>query len=358
MSHAYQILQPREFPSLLSLVIPVYNERESAPILRARMEEFLLELPCAAEVVLVNDGSTDETLELLMDWAAVDPRIKVIGLARNFGHQIAATAGLDYAAGDAVVLMDADLQDPLEVVHQMLDLYRKGYDVVYGQRARREGETWFKKVTAWGFYRVMRSFVHADLPADVGDFRLFSRRCLDALLAMPEQHRFLRGMVAWVGFAQTAVRYDRSPRAAGSTKYTLRKMLRFAWTAIASFSSLPLRASFYLGIAVAAPALFWGAIAVVRYMAWGDTVPGWTSQIVATCLIGAAILISNGVLGTYVGYIFEEMKRRPLYIVSSTANTSIERGEKSRRLAGEETTASQLKTPLIHAETMNLRKAG
>jgi dolichol-phosphate mannosyltransferase len=358
MSRPYQILRPRESPSLLSIVIPLYDEHELVPILRQQMEEFLLELPCDAEVVLVNDGSTDETLELLMDWAAADPRVKVLGLARNFGHQIAATAGLDHALGDAVVLMDADLQDPLEVIHQMLGLYRRGYDVVYGQRNRRVGETWFKKVTAWAFYRIMRTFVHPDLPPDTGDFRLMSRRCLDALRTMPEQHRFLRGMVAWVGFAQTAVRYDRRPRAAGSTKYTLHKMLRFAWTAIVSFSSLPLRASFYLGSLMAMLGLAWGAIAVVRHVA-GDTVPGWTSQMVMTCLIGATILISNGILGSYVGQIFEEIKRRPLYIISSVANAPAGLAETPSPLGPEgQAGAARLGLPKPSVETMNLRKAG
>lgn len=320
MPHTYQILKRRGLPQLLSLVIPLYNEHDIVPILRARFDQFLAELPCPVEVVLVNDGSSDRTLDRLMDWATADARIKVLGLARNFGHQIAATAGLDSACGDAVVLMDADLQDPLEVVHDMLAKYCEGYDVVYGQRNRRAGETWFKRVTAWGFYRLMRTFVHPDLPADTGDFRLLSRRCLDSLGTMREQHRFLRGMVAWVGFAQTAIRYDRAPRAAGTTKYTLRKMLRFAWTAIASFSSLPLRASFYAGCVTAALGLSWGAYSVVRYAVYGDNLPGWTSQMVVTCLIGAAILMSNAVLGSYVGQIFEEIKERPLYVVSSVAN--------------------------------------
>jgi dolichol-phosphate mannosyltransferase len=317
MPGVYQILQSRGSPALLSLVIPLYNEHELVPILRARMEQFLSTLSCAVEVVLVNDGSSDRTLDLLMDWAAADSRVRVLALARNFGHQIAATAGLDHAAGDAVVLIDADLQDPLEVIHQMLVKYREGYDVVYGQRLHRAGETCFKRMTAWAFYRLMRALVHPDLPTDTGDFRLISRRCLDALHTMREQHRFLRGMVAWVGFAQTAVRYDRAPRAAGTTKYTLRKMIRFAWTAMMSFSSLPLRVSFYAGTGVAAFGCLWGGYSVMRHFVYGDTVPGWTSLMLLNCLIGGMILISNTILGCYLGQVYEEVKGRPMYIVSS-----------------------------------------
>ncbi|MGO9112921.1 MAG: glycosyltransferase family 2 protein [Thermoguttaceae bacterium] len=333
MPNTYQILKRRGFPQLLSLVIPLYNEHELVPILRAQLDDFLAELPCPVEVVLVNDGSSDRTLDQLMDWAATDTRIKVLGLARNFGHQIAATAGLDSASGDAVVLMDADLQDPLEVVHGMLAKYCEGYDVVYGQRNRRVGETQFKRITAWAFYRLMRAFVHPDLPADTGDFRLLSRRCLDSLQTMRERHRFLRGMVAWVGFAQTAIHYDRAPRAAGTTKYTLRKMLRFAWTAMVSFSSLPLRASFYAGCAIAILGLSWGGYSVMRYVVYGDNLPGWTSQMVVTCLIGAAILVSNAILGSYVGQIFEEIKERPLYIVSSVANFAADSSQLSPRVS-------------------------
>lgn len=316
MPSTYHILRPRKLPGLLSLVIPLYNEHEVVPVLRTRMEQFLAELPCPVELILVNDGSSDRTLELLLEWAATDRRIKVLGLARNFGHQMAATAGLDHARGDAIVLLDADLQDPLEVVPQMLAKYLEGYDVVYGQRNRRDGETCLKTITAWAFYRLMKAFVHPNLPQDTGDFRLISRPCLDALQSMREQHRFLRGMVTWVGFAQTAVRFDRPARAAGTTKFTVWKMLRFAWHAISSFSTIPLRASLFVGVFIAFLGLGSGGYAVFRWWSFDDTIRGWTSQMVVTCLIGAAILISNAILGAYIGQIFEEIKHRPLYVVS------------------------------------------
>jgi polyisoprenyl-phosphate glycosyltransferase len=331
MPSTYHILRPRKLPALLSLVIPLYNEYELVPILRTRMEQFLGELPqhfatgeMAVELILVNDGSSDRTLELLLDWAAADRRIKVLGLARNFGHQMASTAGLDHARGDAIVLMDADLQDPLEVVHQMLAKYTEGYDVVYGQRNRREGETWLKLVTAWGFYRLMTAFVHPDLPPDTGDFRLISRPCLQALQSLREQHRFLRGMVTWVGFAQTAVRFDRPARAAGTTKFTLWKMLRFAWYAISSFSTIPLRVSLFAGVFIALFGLGLVVYAIIRWSA-GGTEHGWTSQMAVTCLIGAAILVSNAILGAYVGQISEEIKRRPLYVVSMFETSDTDR---------------------------------
>ncbi len=324
MSATYHRLQPRDNPALLSIVLPAYNESEVLPLLRERMRAFIAQLPCPVEVIVVNDGSRDDTLDQLFAWAQEDAQIRVLGLARNFGHQIAATAGLDAARGDAVVIMDADLQDPPEVVLEMLEKYRAGYDVVYGQRASRDGESKFKLFTAWAFYRLMRSFVHRDLPADTGDFRLMSRACLDALKQMREVHRFLRGMVTWVGFAQTAVKYHRPVRAAGETKYPLRKMLLFAWTAAISFSTTPLRLSIYAGAAAALFGVGYGVFAVIRVLmsAYFDTPPisGWASVIVLNAILSGAILMSIGVLGEYVGRIFEEIKDRPLYIVSQRYN--------------------------------------
>jgi dolichol-phosphate mannosyltransferase len=314
----YHRLSPRGNPDLLSIVIPIYNEEQTVPFLRARMSAFLETLHCPVELILVNDGSSDQTVELIERWALADHRIKVLNLARNFGHQAAATAGLDHAAGDAVVLMDADLQDPPEVILEMLAEYRRGYDVVYGKRTKRIGETWFKRASAWLFYRFMKKLIYPDLQADVGDFRLVSRRCLDAFNTMRETHRFLRGMVSWVGFPQTAVEFVRQPRAGGETKYPLRKMLLFAWTAAVSFSPRPLRVSFALGVLIAVFGLGEGVYAVARLLLGLYVVPGWTSMIVVTCLIGGAILISIGVLGEYVGRIFEESKARPLYIVATT----------------------------------------
>ena len=304
----------------MSIVIPAYNEQAILPSLQTAIGEFLLTLSCPVEIIFVNDGSSDRTLDLLMDWAAADARIKVVGLARNFGHQAAVTAGLDLAGGDAIVIIDADLQDPLEVIPQMLAHYRQGYDVVYGQRESREGETAIKRLTAWLFYRLMRLFIYRDLPSDAGDFRLVSRRCLDAIKSMRETHRFIRGMVAWVGFAQTSVKYQRRKRLAGDSKYPFWKMVRFAWTAAISFSPAPLRLSLVMGVLVALAGLAEGVYAVLRALIVRDTVAGWASAITVVCVIGGAILISIGILGEYVGRIFEASKGRPLYIISTTAN--------------------------------------
>jgi glycosyltransferase involved in cell wall biosynthesis len=315
----HYLLQPRPAPKLLSIVIPFYNEEKIFPLLRPRLTEFLDSFPCACEVVAVNDGSSDRTIDLLANWCAEDPRIKALSLSRNFGHQYASTAGIDHASGDAIVLIDADLQDPLEVIHQMVDQYCKGYDVVCGQRVTRTGEGSFKKFTAWLFYRCMRVFFLKSLPQDVGDFRLMSRRCVNSLSAMRELHRFLRGMVAWVGYPQICVQYQRHPRAAGETKYPLRKMLRLAWTAAVSFSALPLRLSFFGAGIMTVLAIEEAIRALVAHFA-GRTVPGWTSLMVVLCLSTAALMIAVGILGEYVGRIYEEGKARPLYVVADAWN--------------------------------------
>lgn len=327
MSHTVHILKARNNPALLSIVIPCYNEEEVLPLLRKELEAFASTLPCSVEYIFINDGSLDRTLFLLDDWANTDSRVRLLGFARNFGHQTAVTAGLDVAKGDAVVIMDADLQDPPRIVHEMLARYREGYDVVYGQREERVGETSFKKFTAWAFYRLMKKLVHPDLPVDAGDFRLISRECLDALLRMRETHRFLRGMVAWVGFAQTAVSYKRDARAAGETKYPLRKMLTFAWTAALSFSPLPLRVSLvvgvltaFVGFAVGIYALF---VAFIHFFFRDVGIPynsGWASIMTLLCLVGGAILMGIGILGEYVARIYDEIKARPLYLVSYRRN--------------------------------------
>jgi len=325
------LLQPRDYPGLLSIVIPIYNEEHSLPFLQERLTSFLNELPCAAEIILVNDGSTDGSIDLLVNWAETDCRVKVFNLARNFGHQMAATAGLDQAIGQAVVLMDADLQDPPEVILEMLEEYRRGYEVIYGRRTSRAGETRFKRLSAWLFYRTMRLMVHTDLPADVGDFRLVSRQCLDAVSSMRETHRFLRGMIAWVGFPQTAVSYARNRRVAGKTAYSLRKMLWLAWTAAVSFSPTPLRLSFMLGFLIAGIGMLEAANAVIRSILGLYVVPGWSSLIVVTCLVGGAILLSIGVLGEYIGRIFESVKERPLYVIASKIDGQIDQPTLSAR---------------------------
>jgi glycosyltransferase involved in cell wall biosynthesis len=312
------VLEQRPFPARVSFVIPCYNEAEVIPILRQELSAFLDSLPCESEVVLVNDGSRDKTLVLAIDWAARDSRVRVLQLSRNFGQDVATTAGLDYCCGDAVVLLDADLQDPLPVVLRMIDQYCAGYDVVYGAREKRLGESPFKLLSAWLFYRLMRLLAYRDLPADVGNFRLISRPCLSALSKMRESHRFLRGMIAWVGFPQTSVAYQRRTRVAGTTKYSVRNMLMFAWTAAVSFSTAPLNLSFVLGGLVGVFAVEEAFRALLaRVMGW-YVIPGWTSLMVVTSLIGSSLLISLGILGQYIARIYEQAKERPIYLVSRT----------------------------------------
>jgi polyisoprenyl-phosphate glycosyltransferase len=314
------LLEKQPYPGLLSLVVPMYNEDTVVEFLRVELERFMQEVQCSTEVLLVNDGSSDDTLIKIVEWANADPRVKVLHLSRNFGHQIASTAGLEHASGDAVVLIDADLQDPVAVIHTMLERYCDGYHVVYGQRERRQGETLFKRFSAWLFYRVMRKLVYKDLPVDTGDFRLISRPCLDALNSLQETHRFLRGMVAWVGYPQCAVRYERAARISGESKYPLRKMLSFAWTAATSFSIVPLQVSLVLGLLVGLFAIEEAVRAILATLLGWYSVPGWTSLMVVTSLIGSALLISIGILGQYIGKLFEQSKRRPLYVVARTFN--------------------------------------
>lgn len=330
MSHYY--LTPRPDPKLLSIVMPFYNEEEMFPLLRPRLSTFLNTLPYECEVIAVNDGSSDHTIDLLVDWSEVDSRIKVVNLSRNFGHQFASTAGIDHAAGEAVVLIDADLQDPLEVIPEMVEQYRRGYDVVCGQRIDREGENSFKKLTAWLFYRFMKFLVLESLPQDVGDFRLMSRRCVDSLRSMRELHRFLRGMVTWAGYPQICVPYHRQARGAGATKYPLTKMLRLALTAAVSFSALPLRLSF-IGAGVMTIVGIEEAIRALVALFSGHTVPGWTSLMCVLCMSNAALFVFVGILGEYIGRVFEAGKARPLYLVAETWNITPRPGSENHGLA-------------------------
>jgi polyisoprenyl-phosphate glycosyltransferase len=315
-------LTPRSRPALLSLVIPIFNEEEVLPLLVARITDLLSQTGCATEVLLVDDGSSDRTIFALRALAESDSQFKVIALARNFGHQIAATAGLDFARGDAVVLMDADLQDPPELVLEMIQKYEEGYDVVYARRISRENESIFKRASAWLFYRGMRLMSGQDLPVDTGDFRLMSRRCVDALNSMRETHRFLRGMVTWVGFSQTAVDFVRPGRAAGTTKYPLTKMIRFAWTAALMFSAAPLRVSFVAGTLLFGIGVWYALFALFTLLTGGYLVPGWTSLIMISCLGSGVNLLAIGVVGEYVAKIFEQIKERPLYLIGERVNVA------------------------------------
>jgi len=312
--------QPLRTPTLLSVVAPVFDEH-------ALIERFVERTLAAVadyefELVLVNDGSTDGTTELLDRIAETDPRVRVIHLSRNFGHQAALTAGLEHACGDAVVMLDADLQDPPELIPEMLAQWSGGADVVYAVRKQRQGETAFKLATASWFYRLFDKLAQVDLEPNSGDFRLLDRRALDALLAMTERSRFLRGMTVWVGFTQTAVSYQREARHAGETKYTLRKMLRFSLDAIASFSHLPLQLATYAGMLSAGVAFI--AIPVVIGLRLSDSyLPGFSSLTIAILLLGGIQLIALGVIGEYVGRIYDEVKHRPLYIVREERNQPV-----------------------------------
>lgn len=304
-------------PALLSVVAPVYNEEE--------LVERFVQRTCAAlaeltfELVLVNDGSSDSTPELLDRIASSDPRVRVIHLSRNFGHQAALTAGLEHAAGDVVAMIDADLQDPPEVIVQMVQRWALGADVVYAVRKHRPGETAFKLATASWFYKLFNKLTQVDLEPNSGDFRLLDRRALDALLSMTERSRFLRGMTVWVGFTQTAVPYEREARPAGETKYTLRKMLRFSLDAIASFSHLPLQLATYVGLLSAGVAFIAIPVVIGLHFA-GSYLPGFGTITIAILLIGGIQLIALGVIGEYVGRIYDEVKHRPLYIVREERN--------------------------------------
>lgn len=301
----------------LSLVVPCYNEEEVIGETVAQLRAFADSIPALnVELIFVDDGSRDHTRDYLRALAAQDSRIHIVGFARNFGHQIAVTAGLDAARGDAVVLIDADLQDPPSVIHDMIARWQEGYDVVYGVRTEREGESVFKRATARGFYRLLNRLSDVPIPLDTGDFRLMSRRVVDALRAMPERDRFIRGMVSWVGFKQIALPYRRAARFAGTTKYPLRKMLRFAIDGILSFSSKPLQWSITLGLCSAALALMGIVYAVVVRLATNNWVEGWAAIMVSVLFVGGVQLISVGILGEYIGRIYSELKQRPLYVVS------------------------------------------
>jgi polyisoprenyl-phosphate glycosyltransferase len=302
---------------LLSVVAPMYNEEATAAAFCERVFAALEGVPL--ELVLVDDGSSDGTAKIVDDLAASDPRVRVVRLSRNFGHQTAITAGLDHARGDAVVMIDADLQDPPEVINDLLAKWSEGADVVYAVRQRRDGETRFKLATASLFYRLMSRVSSIQLEPDAGDFRLMGRQALDGLLSMRERSRYLRGMTVWVGFTQAAVPYQRDARYAGETKYTLRRMLAFSLDAISSFSHLPLQAATVLGFLFSFIAFL--AIPVVIGLKLADSyLPGFSTITIVILLLGGMNLIAVGIIGEYVGRIYDEVKRRPLYLVRERRN--------------------------------------
>lgn len=301
---------------LLSVVIPCMNEEAVLRETHRRLLGVLEGISLNFEIVYVDDGSTDSTPDLLHELQTHDSRVRVIRFSRNFGHQVAITAGLEHASGDAVAIIDADLQDPPEVLLDFIAKWLDGYDVVYGVRTERDGETAFKLWTAKFFYRFISHLSDTRIPLDTGDFRLMDRRVVDALLSMPERDRFVRGMVSWLGFSQTAVEYRRAPRLAGVTKFSLFKMVRFALDGIFSFSILPLRLATWTGFAASGLAVF-GIIIVLleRFLGVVGLVKGWSSAMIAELFIGGVQLICMGIVGEYVGRIYGESKRRPLYVV-------------------------------------------
>jgi dolichol-phosphate mannosyltransferase len=305
---------------LLTLIIPIFNEEAVLPLLVERLNAVLNGLDCRAEVILVDDGSRDRTLAIARDVAADDSRYRVLSFTRNFGHQAAITAGLDFAAGDAVVIMDADLQDPPEILARMVALYREGYDVVSAQRVSREGDGLWKRATASVFYWIMRKAVDERLAPEVGDFRLLSRGAVGALRQLREQHRFMRGMIAWLGLKEITVPFKRGPRAAGTTKYPTLKMAAFAWTAITSFSGLPLRLGVLAGVCMTFVGGLYFVYAAYRALVANATVPGWTSLVFLQIFFSGATLLSIGLLGEYLARVYDESKRRPLYVVGDLVN--------------------------------------
>lgn len=306
--------------ALLSVVVPVFNEEQVLPAFHERATEIFGAIPeLEYELIFVDDGSSDGSYEALTALAERDSRLRVLKFSRNFGHQIAITAGIDHARGDAVVVMDADLQDPPEVVARMVEKWREGYDVVYAERAVRVGESRAKLWTASVFYRLLTRLVDIRIPVDVGDFRLMSRRATNELRRLREKDRFVRGLVSWIGFRQTPVRYERAARYAGETKYPLRKMLKFALDGITSFSTVPLKLATWLGYAASGFAFLYLLSVFIQKLA-GITVDGWATIMVAVTFLGGVQLICLGILGEYIGRIFNEIKPRPMYVVEERLN--------------------------------------
>lgn len=310
-----------------SFVVPLYEEAAGLPELERRLTALMAELDGESEVILVDDGSSDATPELIASLRARDPRFKSIELSRNFGHQIAITAGLDHARGDAVVIMDADLQDPPELVPELVRRWEEGYEVVYAVRGDRPGDSWRKRLLAGAFYRLLGRAADVELPRDVGDFRLVDRRALEAFRSIRERNRYVRGLFAWVGFRQVGVPYRRPERHAGESKYPFRKSLRLGVDAIVSFSDAPLRIALAVGFAMSLGSFVVGIGAVVVKAAGAFTVPGWTSILFVVSFLGGVQLVVLGMVGLYVGRIYDEAKQRPLYLVRSLGGFAVEGGE-------------------------------
>jgi glycosyltransferase involved in cell wall biosynthesis len=300
---------------LLSLVVPVYDEEESIDLFLTSVEPFLDSVGLRFEVVFVNDGSRDDSLAHLLDCSSRDRRIKVVNLSRNFGKEAALTAGIDHARGDILIPMDIDLQDPPELIGPFVERWREGYDIVYGVRSVRAWDTTAKRISAGWFYRVFNSMSPVRIPANVGDFRLVDRRAIEVLRRLPERNRFMKGLFAWVGFNAVGVPYERPQRAAGSSKFNLWRLWNFALDGVVSFSTVPLRASFYGGLAIAGFAVAYAIFIITRVLLFGIDTPGYASLLIAVLLMGAIQLVSIGIIGEYLGRLFLEVKGRPIYVV-------------------------------------------
>lgn len=302
----------------LSIIIPVYNEEDNIQILYNRLTKVVQGLGLSYEFIFINDGSKDQTIYLVKALAENDEQIKFIDFSRNFGHQIAVTAGLDLSIGNAVVIIDADLQDPPELIADLYQKMQSGYEVVYAKRRKRDGESFMKTFTAKWFYRILKNITSVEIPVDTGDFRIVDRKVVDVLKKMPENNRFIRGQISWIGFNQTFIEYDRDERNAGETGYTYRKMIQFALDGITGFSDFPLKLATILGFFVSGVAFLILLYALYMRLIVGDFVEGWTSVITSVLFLGGVQLISIGIIGEYMSRINTEVKQRPLYIVKET----------------------------------------
>jgi glycosyltransferase involved in cell wall biosynthesis len=307
----------------ISVVAPAYNEQEVLAEFYRRVVDVLRATSAEYEIVLVNDGSSDSTLSLMHSIQAMDSHVCVVDLSRNFGKEIALTAGLEHTSGQVVVVLDSDLQDPPELIPEMLDAWREGYDVVYGVRTHRDGETWFKKASAKYFYQIIRAVSRVDIPKDTGDFRLMTRRAVVELSRLKEEHRFMKGLFAWIGFPSKPIYYRRDPRLAGETKWNYWNLWNFAIEGLTSFSVAPLKIATYFGLGIASISLMYAVFVIWKALVFGDSVKGYPSLMAVVLFLGGVHLISVGVLGEYIGRIFNEVKRRPLYLVNRVLSSDL-----------------------------------
>ncbi|HOQ76539.1 MAG TPA: glycosyltransferase family 2 protein [Thermoclostridium sp.] len=304
-----------------SVIVPMYNEEEVIHETYRRLTRVMKDFGEGYEIIMINDGSRDKTGEIISQLCKQDSNVKMIDFARNFGHQTAITAGMDYAAGDCMVIIDGDLQDPPELIPEMIRIWREGYDVVYGKRISRKGETFFKKFTAKCFYRILKALTDVDIPVDTGDFRLIDRKVCEALKQLPERNRYVRGLMSWVGFKQKALEFERAERFAGETKYPLKKMIKLASDGIISFSYKPLKLATYIGSAISIISFLYLIVVIIQRIFWPhSTQSGWASLIAVSLFFNGIILLMLGIIGEYIGRIYDEAKGRPLYIIKRLEN--------------------------------------